>query len=290
MGDEVDAPAVAVSAMTPADVVRRATAYLERHGVESARQNAEALLLAILGTDRAGLYARATGLSVGEARMYGRALCQRCTGTPLQHLTGEQPFRRITVRVRPGVFVPRPETEMLVAEALAAIGGVEGPVVVDVGTGTGAIALSIKRERPDAKVFATDISAEAVDLARDNAARLGLDVSVAEGDLLEPLPADLRGWVDLVVSNPPYVTPGEYDELPAEVRADPDRSLLGGVEVYERLGHAASRWLRDGGVIAVEVGARHGAEIVQALRAWFADITVEPDLAGRDRIVVARRP
>jgi release factor glutamine methyltransferase len=276
--------------MRPSELVRRATAYLERHGIENPGQNAEALLLQILGTDRARLYARTTGLDAREARIYGRALCQRCTGTPLQHLTGEQPFRRISVHVRPGVFVPRPETEVLVGDALDAIGAIEDPVVVDVGTGTGAIALSIKHERPDATVFATDISGDAVDLARDNAARLELDVTVVQGDLLEPLPPDLRGWVDLVVSDPPYVTPDEYAELPAEVRADPDVALLGGVEVYRRLGREAARWLRDGGVIAVEVGERHAAEVVDALGPWFADISVERDLAGRDRVVLARRP
>lgn len=290
MPDEVAAPTDVRARMLPVDVLSRATVYLERHGVENARQNAEALLLAILRTDRAGLYTRTTGLDAREARMYGRALCQRCSGTPLQHLTGDQPFRRITVHVRAGVFVPRPETEVLVGRALEAIRGVEAPVVVDVGTGTGAIALSIKHERPDAKVFATDISAEAVELARENAARLGLDVAVVEGDLLVPLPADLRGWVDLVVSNPPYLTREEYVDLPDEVRADPERSLVGGVEVYERLGLEASRWLRDGGVIAVEVDARHGDEVVEALRPRFADLSLSADLTGRDRVVLARRP
>ncbi|HSL15883.1 MAG TPA: peptide chain release factor N(5)-glutamine methyltransferase [Actinomycetota bacterium] len=290
MRDEVAPPTDLRPTMRPSELVRRATAYLERHGIENPGQNAEALLLQILGTDRARLYARTTGLDAREARIYGRALCQRCTGTPLQHLTGEQPFRRISVHVRPGVFVPRPETEVLVGDALDAIGAIEDPVVVDVGTGTGAIALSIKHERPDATVFATDISGDAVDLARDNAARLELDVTVVQGDLLEPLPPDLRGWVDLVVSDPPYVTPDEYAELPAEVRADPDVALLGGVEVYRRLGREAARWLRDGGVIAVEVGERHAAEVVDALGPWFADISVERDLAGRDRVVLARRP
>src|SRR5437867_4378812 len=153
-------------------------------------------MMVILGTDRAGLYARTQGLDVREARTFGRALCQRCTGTPLQHLTGEQAFRRITLEVRPGVFVPRPETEVLVGLALAEVGGVPGPLVVDVGTGTGAVALSVKHQRPDATVFATDLSAEAVDLARSNASRLGLAVTVLEGDLLDPLPAELLGRVD----------------------------------------------------------------------------------------------
>lgn len=276
--------------MRPSEVLRRATEYLNRHGVERPRENAEVLLMSILGTDRAGLFSRTEALGAAEARMFGRALCQRCAGTPLQHLTGEQPFRRITVRVRPGVFVPRPETEVLVGTALAAVGDVEDPVVVDVGTGTGAVALSIKHERPDAGVFATDRSPEAVELARENAERLGLDVAVLEGDLLDPLPDDLRGWVDLVVSNPPYVAPDDVADLPPEVRADPPLALVGGQEVYERLAEQAARWLRDGGVLAVEVDARRGKEVADLLAETFMDVRIESDLAGRDRVVVGRRP
>jgi release factor glutamine methyltransferase len=290
MGEDVEGIGGYEPRMRPADVVRRATAYLERHGVESARENAEALLMTVLQIDRAGLYARRDGLDAREARMYGRALCQRCSGTPLQHLIGEQPFRRISVHVRPGVFVPRPETEVLVGEALRAIGAVEDPLVVDVGTGTGAIALSIKHERPDATVFATDVSDEAIELATENASRLSLDVTFALGDFLQPLPKELRGWVDLVVSNPPYVTAEEYATLPVEVRADPEAALVGDADLYERLAREASRWLRDGGVIAVEVGARRAGEVGEALRPWFADVAVAPDLSGRDRVVVAWRP
>jgi release factor glutamine methyltransferase len=276
--------------VTPAEVVRRAAAYLERHGVESPRANAEALLMHVLGTTRAGLYARRDGLTTAEARMLGRALCQRCRGTPLQHLTGEQQFRRLTLEVRPGVFVPRPETEVLVGAALEALGPVEDPVVVDVGTGTGAVALAIKDERPDAEVFATDISPEAVELARRNAARLGLDVRVFQGDLLSPLPEELRGWVDLVISNPPYVTPAEYEDLPEDVKADPELALVGGLEIYERLAAESLRWLRDGGILAVEIGAGRGGEVAEALRRSFMDVKVLLDLAGRERVVLGRRP
>ena len=148
--------------MRPAEVLRRASGYLDRHGVESPDATAEILLMHVLGTDRAGLYARTAGLDTREARMFGRAICQRGAGTPVQHLTGDQPFRGITLEVRPGVFVPRPETELLVEHALAEAGDREDPVVVDAGTGTGAIALAVKHERPDAMVFATDLSAEAV--------------------------------------------------------------------------------------------------------------------------------
>ena len=276
--------------MRPSDVLRRATGYLERHGVESPRETAEVLMLTVLGTDRAGLYSRSAGLSFAEARVFGRALCQRCAGTPLQHLTGEQPFRRISVRVQPGVFIPRPETEALVGEALDELGDVDDPVVVDVGTGTGAVALAIKDERPGAKVFATDLSPEAVELARANATRLSLQVTVVEGDLLDPLPEELRGWVDLVVSNPPYVTDEELQDLPAEVRTEPRLALVGGTQLYERLADQALRWLRDGGVLAVEIGGSPGADVAKVLEGSYMDVRTLPDLAGRDRIVVARRP
>lgn len=247
-------------------------------------------MMSVLGTDRAGLYSRTDGLDTREARMFGRAICQRCTGTPLQHLTGEQGFRRIVVEVRPGVFVPRPETEVLVGLALDAVAGIEDPVVVDVGTGTGAIALAVKDERPDATVYATDRSTEALELAASNAQRLSLDVHVLEGDLLSPLPDELRGWVDLVVSNPPYLTPDEYADLPPEVKADPELALLGGPDIYERLAAEALRWLRDGGVLALETGASQGRALADALSRSFMDVRVEPDLARRDRVVLARRP
>lgn len=247
-------------------------------------------MMHVLGTDRAGLYARSEGLDTREARMFGRAICQRCSGTPLQHLTGRQAFRRIELEVRPGVFVPRPETEVLVGHALDSLDGTEGPVIVDVGTGTGAIALAMKQERADARVFATDLSPEAVELARANAARLGLDVTIVEGDLLASLPDELRGRVDLVISNPPYIAPEEFDDLPADVKAEPELALLGGIEVYERLGAEALRWLRDGGFLAVETNASWGDAVAEAFRVSFKDVRLERDLSGRDRVVLARRP
>ncbi|MBI3648311.1 MAG: peptide chain release factor N(5)-glutamine methyltransferase [Actinobacteria bacterium] len=273
--------------MRPPEVLRRASAYLARHDVESPLPTAEALLTSVLGVDRAGLYTRGQDLTPGEARAFGRALCLRCAGTPVQHMTGEQAFRRLTLVVRPGVFVPRPETEMLVEIALAELG--EAPIVVDVGTGSGAIALAVKDERPGATVFATDLSREAVELARWNASRLGLEVDVREGDLLFPLATELRGRVDLVVSNPPYVGADAYGALPPEVRADPVAALVGGPALYERLMTEASSWLRPGGVLAVEVGADDGETIAEIFRPSFDGVRIEPDLAGRDRVVVGRR-
>jgi release factor glutamine methyltransferase len=275
--------------MRPSDVVRRATRYLERHGVDSPRVNAEILLMEVLGVDRAGLYSRSSGLDPVEARTYGRALCQRCVGTPLQHLTGHQPFRGLDLLVRPGAFVPRPETEVLVDAALEMVQGVDQPVVVDVGTGTGAVALAIAQEHAGARVIAVDVSDAAVTLASENAARHGLEVTLLEGDLFSALPNELSGSLDLVVSNPPYVD--QSDELSAEVRADPDLALFGGTEVHRRIASEARRWLRPGGSVAVEIGSTQGS-VVRSLfeAAGYVDVEVLPDLAMRDRVVVARVP
>jgi release factor glutamine methyltransferase len=273
-----------------AQVVQRAAAYLERHGVDSPVPTAERLLAHVLGTDRTGIYTR-DGLTTQEAKSFGRALCRRCAGEPLQHVTGEQGFRRIVLDVRPGVFVPRPETEVLVQVLLDALVGVEAPTIVDVGTGSGAVALAIADERPDARVFATDLSPEAVALARGNAAALGAAITVVEGDLLASLPDELRGHVDAVVSNPPYVSPDVRDSLPADVRAEPELAVFGGMELYERLFAQAIAWLRPGGSVAVEI-EEHAADVVTraAKAAGFEELAVHLDLAGRDRVVRGRRP
>jgi release factor glutamine methyltransferase len=266
----------------------RASEYLAGHGVESPRETAEALLLYFLGTDRAGLYARAEGLDTRTAKLYGRALCQRCHGVPLQYLTGEQQFLDLVLGVVPGVFVPRPETEVLVERSLEVLEEDEEPVVADVGTGTGAIALAIKRGRPDASVFATDISEEAVAVARANASRHALDITVLHGDLLSPLPHELRGTLGLVVSNPPYVTREEYETLPEEVKAEPYDALVGGTDVHRRLAESAPEWLSPGGWLVVEIGAAQGSELRRAFAERFEGVEVLPDLAGRDRVVRGR--
>jgi len=270
----------------PTEVLGRAADYLERHGVDLPRDTAEALLIFFLETDRAGLYARRQGLDTRTARSFGRALCQRCHGVPLQYLTGEQQFFDLVLGVAPGVFVPRPETEVLVEKALEVIESVPDPMIVDVGTGTGAVALALKRFRPDARVLATDVSDDAVAVARANASRHGLDVEVLRGDLLSPVPDDVRA--DLVVCNPPYVTREEYESLPIEVRAEPDEALLGGTEVHARLAAEVPDRLRPGGWLVVEIGASQGQEVTRILSERFRAVEVLRDLAGRDRVVRGR--
>lgn len=272
---------------TSAQVIRRSADYLARHGVESPRETAEALMMHVLATDRAGLYSGREGLDARTAKLLGRALCQRCAGTPLQYLTGEQRFLELDLAVEPGVFVPRPETEGLVLAALETIAAVTDPVVVDAGTGTGAVALAVKSRRSDARVVATDRSPAAVRLARSNATRLGLAVDVRQGDLLDPVPLTLRGRVDLLVSNPPYVAPEDFDALPEEVKAEPYDALVGGTDVHARLAAAARSWLRPGGWLVMEIGEAQAFSVLAMIEP-AASADVLQDLAGRDRVVRAR--
>ncbi|HEV3474321.1 MAG TPA: peptide chain release factor N(5)-glutamine methyltransferase [Actinomycetota bacterium] len=272
--------------MRPAQVVARSAEYLQRHDVERPRETAEALLMYFLGTDRAGLYARGEGLDSKTARLFGRALCQRCHGVPLQYLTGEQQFFDLVLGVAPGVFVPRPETEVLVEKTLEVLPEDGAPVVIDVGTGTGAVALAVKRFRPDARLIATDVSDDAVRVARANASRHGLDVDVFQGDLLSPVPGDVRA--DVVVSNPPYVTKEEYESLPIEVRAEPDEALLGGTDVHARLAAEVPSRLRPDGWLVMEIGAAQGEEVRRILSEHLDEVEVLEDLAGRDRVVRGR--
>jgi release factor glutamine methyltransferase len=278
--------------MRPAEVARRGADYLRRHGVDGslATTESEALLQRVLGVDRPALFTRDAGLTTAEAKAYGRALCRRCTGTPLQHLTGEQGFRRVVLEVRPGVFVPRPETEVLVDVVLRSISSIDAPIVVDLCTGTGAVALAVADEHPGAIVYATDISDDAVELARANAERLGLPATVASGDLFAPLPRGLEGKVDVVCANPPYVPRARRDELPAEVLADPEEAVFGEPELYDRIFAGAMTWVRPGGTVAVEIEDDAGSAISDAASAaGLADVVVKQDLTGRDRVVVGRR-
>ena len=271
-------------------MLREAARYLAKHGIESPGPTAEALLQHVLRSDRAGIYARHRGLSVVEARAFSRALCRRCMGVPTQYITGGQQFREVHLATEPGVFVPRPETEVLVDAALEVLDGTAAPVVVDVGTGTGAVALSIKHSRPDARVLATDVSPAAVTLAKRNAAHHGLRLEILLGSLLDPIPRDLQGSISLLVSNPPYVSREEYEELPEEVKAEPPGAVVGGTDVHRALAALAARWLTTGGWLVVEIGADQGPRVRGMLLEYLEAVEVLPDMAGRDRIVRGRLP
>lgn len=217
----------------------------------------------------------------------------RADRVPLQHLTGRAGFRTITVECRPGVFVPRPETEVLAGLAIDRAG--PDAVVVEPCSGTGAVALSVATEAPETIVVATDRDRAAVEVARANAARLGVDIDVLHGDLLAPVDDRLRGHVDVLVANPPYLTPDELEGCEPEVREhDPVGALVAGPtghEVTDRLIADATRWLRPGGVLLLEVAEVRAAEVARrAGSAGLLDVTITDDLTGRERIVQAVAP
>lgn len=218
---------------------------------------------------------------------------RRTARAPLQYVTGIAGFRRIEVAVGPGVLIPRPETEVVAGVAIERLR--PGGVLVDAGTGSGAIALAVASERPDARVLATDRSVAALGWARRNRSALGLQVEFIECDLLTGIPTELRGEVGVVVSNPPYVAAADAGTLPAEVvDHEPHEALFGGadgLDVVRRLVLESPQWLAPGGWLVVEIGEKQGAAVTDLLeKAGFEAVSILPDLAGRDRIAEARIP
>ncbi|MDP9069751.1 MAG: peptide chain release factor N(5)-glutamine methyltransferase [Actinomycetota bacterium] len=223
---------------------------------------------------------------------------RRAAGEPLQYVLGVWGFRSLDLLVDGRVLIPRPETEAVVEVALAELRGLGPgrPVVVDLGTGSGAIALSVASEVPGAQVWATERSLPALAVARANLAGLGqagTGVRLAEGSWFTALPPIMRGRVDLVVSNPPYVAEREVPDLPPEVaRWEPVEALVGGptgLEQVEAIVSEAPSWLRRPGALVVELAPHHAAAAVTlAYESGFSEAEVRPDLSGRPRALVAR--
>lgn len=229
-------------------------------------------------------------LSADEQRRLADLVARREAGEPLQYLEGTVDFGPLTLKIDPRALIPRPETERLWEEAVRSLGRAgPGTVIVDLGTGSGCLALALKHAFPEARVFATDISEDALSLAKENAAITGLEVTFLHGDLFEPLPDELHGRIDLVVSNPPYVAAG--DHLPAEIRDhEPPQALFAGprgTEVIARIADDAFWVVGIGGWVLCEIGDGQSAEAMQLFSAF--DREIRQDLAGRDRILVARK-
>ena len=272
--------------MTVREVLARSAEFLERKGVESPRLDAELLVAHALGVSRVDLYTdfdRALGADeVATAR---ELVARRGAREPLAYVLGEWGFRRLVLRTDARALVPRPETEVVVERALAAIEGVESPRAVDVGTGSGAIALALADERPDARVTATDVSADALALARENAERLGLAVELVRTELLD----GLAGPFDLVVSNPPYVVGDELGAVEPEVRDREPRVATVDAGQTAELVRAARDVLAPGGAIVLECHADRGPEVAALLdAAGYTATSITRDLAGRERVVEAR--
>ncbi len=267
--------------MTVGEILRTATAFLDAKGVESPRLDAELLLGSALGLTRIQLYTEHDRpLAAGEVDAVRELVRRRGCREPTPYILGEWGFRRLTLKVDGRALIPRPETEVVVERCLALVDGVATPRVLDVGVGSGAIALASADEHPGARVTAVDASPDALALARENAARLGIDVELREGGI-----ADAAGEWDLVVSNPPYVLPSEYDALQPEIREWEPRVALVGTGLHEELARRVTR-----GWLVLEVGDGQAPGVADALRTLgYVEVTVTRDLAGRERVVEGRR-
>ncbi len=281
------------------EMVGGASRLLREAGVVSAERDARALAAFALGVERLDLVLPPP-LPDEFAAAYAALVERRCRREPLQHIVGSAGFRYLTLAVEPGVFVPRPETEVVaglaVEEAAARVAAGASPLVVDLCTGTGAIAVAVATEVPAARVVAVDLSPQAVALAARNAEAAGATVRALTGDVRDPgLLTELAGSVDVVVANPPYIPPDAEPTEPEVRDHDPDLALYGGgadgLDVPRAVLAAAHRLLAPGGLLVVEHAEVQAEALVAAAAATgaFDEPRTVPDLTGRPRALVARR-
>lgn len=270
--------------MNVGEVLRRSTEHLAGRGSDSPRLDAELLLGRALDLSRIELYMGLDRpLTADELDTARGLVARRARREPVQYVLGEWGFRRLTLSVDRRALIPRPETEILVERSLARLAGLDAPCVLDVGTGSGAVALAIADECPGAKVTAIDVSGDALALARENCDRTGLDVTLLEHDALAGLPV---GPWDLVVSNPPYIPAVELEELEPEVGDWEPRDALLDSGLTEAIIAQAPHVLAPGGALAFEAHWRAAGSVASRLgAAGFADVVVTQDLAGRERVV-----
>ncbi len=278
--------------MRLAEALRAAIGRLTAAHVGSPRMNAEVLLMFTLGCDRAYLYAHPEReLRVHETSRYDDALSQRAQGIPSQYITGHQEFWGMDLIVTPAVLIPRPETEHLIETLLPLAKKIPHPRMVDVGTGSGCIPLALAKELPNAEIHATDISAEALEIAEANAARHGLESRIRfhKADLLQ----GIAGEFEFIVSNPPYVGESEADQVQLEVRKFEPRNAVfagaTGTEVIARLLPQAKQKLNPGGWLIMEISGSIVAEVRRLLAGWD-DVQIKNDLQNIPRVAVAKRP
>lgn len=269
---------------------------LQSEPIGPPRMAAEALLMHAVGRDRAFLHAHPEyELTQKEEREFETAVAKRASGIPLQYITGHQEFWGLDFVVTPAVLIPRPETEHLVESALRLIreSGIERPRIIDVGTGSGCIILSLAHDVKNAELHAVDISNPALQVARENAERQRLTdrVKFHEGDLLTNF-LGAPGYFDFVLSNPPYVGRSEADKVQREVREhEPEVAVFGGeqgLDIYERLIPQAHQVLKPGGYLLLEIGYSIEEPVRNLLEAWN-EVRAVPDLQGIPRVVIARK-
>ncbi len=268
----------------PLDAVHEVELELRAAGVPSPRVDAEILVADVLGIARSELYSSSSPVTAYERERLDELVRRRRRREPLAYILGEWGFRRLLLKVDERALIPRPETEVVVERCLAFLDNFVQPRVLDVGVGSGAIALAIADEHQGAEVVAVDSSEHALSLARENKERAGVNgrVSLVVGDLL----SEVEGPFDLVVSNPPYVTPEEYDTLQPEIRLYEPYEAVVGVDVGAKVAASARALLRPGGRLVLECGDGQSAALAEALRSLgYADVVETQDLAARERVV-----
>jgi release factor glutamine methyltransferase len=273
--------------VTAREAVRSIAAELEAAGCPSPRVDAEWLVAHVIRGSRTDLYVGDRVLDKAQSNQLSSLVERRRAREPLAYVLGEWGFRRLTLAVDPRVLIPRPETEVLVERCLELLEGLDEPRVLDIGVGSGAIALAIADERPDARVVATDSSADALAVAEANRRRLALNgrLELRLGDLL----AGAEGPFHLIVSNPPYVPVEDVPRLAPEVLREPRGALVGSGR-HEEIATAVHDALAPGGVLVLEVGDGQAPSVAASLHALgYAEIARTTDLAGRERVVEGRR-
>lgn len=301
MREAVDLSAICYpEGATVREVLREAIVFLSRAGVESARIDAEVLLCSALQASREEIYLDFDRPLGAESRKLVRELLQRrARREPVAYIIGKKEFWSLDFLVSRNVLVPRPETELLVELALKLATEVKGTDLVrilDLGTGSGAIAVSLARELKDAEIWASDISSGALKIARVNASRHGVEerIRFVHGDAFEPVQSQ-GAFFDLVLSNPPYVRRSEIQDLPPEVREwEPRQALDGGedgLESIRRIVQEGHLYAADGAFVALEIGAdlARGVAALFAGVGSYSEISIHRDLAGKDRVVAARK-
>ncbi len=282
---------------TYVNLLRAMEDALRSEEIDGARRTAEWLLLAVVGGSRAELYAHGDRtVSKTELAELEQMVERRCQSEPLQYVIGHTEFYGLRIEVTPAVLIPRPETERVVDRLLARLEGVEEPAVLDIGTGSGCIALAVAHERPDANVTACDRSEAALEVARENARKLDLAIAFVRADVeAEKFLADRIEAFDAVVSNPPYVSLDERESLEPEVRAyEPGEALFtpdDPLHFYRLIAAKSSNLLRNGGWLVFETHADHGSEVADMLRSYgYGSVELYDDWMGRPRVALGIKP
>ncbi len=270
------------------EILRSATAKLKALGIESARLDAEVLLAYVLNWKRLYLYVDSTkNLSPAQIERYENLINQRTKKIPVAYLTGQREFMNLNFAITSDVLIPRPDTEILTQFAIENLSNFENPTFADLGTGSGAICISVLKYVKNSKAAAVDISQDAINCAKFNAEKFGVDdrVNFYVGNLFEPL----RGQkFHTIISNPPYIPTKDLSKLQDEVQREPKLALDGGIDgldFYRRIVKDAPTFLFSGGFLAVEIGINQAAEVKNLFEKNFTDIEIFRDLAGIERVV-----